>query len=86
MRHAYERWLLSIDVRCDDTVPPAIVMRRLLKHLLRRWGLKCTGLSMDEELMKLRQENAELRQRIDGLTANQPETSPCISTTITDPP
>lgn len=67
MKHSYERWLLSLDVRCDDAVPPAIVVRRVLKWLLRSWGLKCTGLSVDEELMKLRAENAELRRLVTGL-------------------
>jgi len=79
-RHSYERWVLALDVRADGDVPATATVRRVLKHLWRSWGLKCRGFSEDAELMRLRQENTELRQRIAQLAANHME-PPCISTT-----
>jgi len=81
-RHTYERWLLSLDVRADGDVPATATVRRVLKHLWRAWGLRCRGFSEDAELMRLRAENTELRQRIAQLAANHME-PPCTTTVRT---
>lgn len=57
-----ERWIFICDIRADGTVPPAVVARRLLKHLLRRWGIKCRWYSEDRRLFELAAEKRKTPQ------------------------
>jgi hypothetical protein len=62
--HPPERWVLVLDMP-HGAVPPAVTMRRLLKHLLRRWKIKCKGFSQDRRMYELEVENERLRKIID---------------------
>jgi hypothetical protein len=61
-----ERWIFICDIRADGP-PPAVVAKRLLKHMLRSWRIKCVGFSIDQRLYDLEQENERLRQIIEGM-------------------
>lgn len=63
-----ERWVVILDVR-DDGVPPAVTMKRLLKHIWRAWGIRCRGFSEDRQKFELMEENERLKKIIDGLAA-----------------
>lgn len=65
-RPRWERWVLILDVR-DEVAPVAVQMRRLIKHIGRRWGIRCRGFSEDKRLFELSEENKLLRQMIDGM-------------------
>jgi predicted component of type VI protein secretion system len=73
-----ERWCFILDIRSDGAVPPAVIARRLLKHLLRRWGIKCKGYSEDRRMFELMEDNKRLRKIIDQLTTQKQKGSqPC---------
>ncbi|HTU20245.1 MAG TPA: hypothetical protein VMG10_19430 [Gemmataceae bacterium] len=59
--------MLILDVR-DDGAPPAVTVRRLLKHLLRTWGIRCVGYAEDQRLIEQQQEIERLRKIIESLT------------------
>src|SRR5262249_56145995 len=47
-----ERWILALDVP-HDRAPPAVTMRRLIKHLGRAWHIRCKGYSEDRRVYRL---------------------------------
>ncbi len=59
-----ERWCFICDIRADGGVPPHVIARRLLKCLLRRWGIKCKGLSIDRRMFDLTEENKRLKAEL----------------------
>lgn len=59
-----ERFCFILDIRAEGAVSPVIIARRLLKHLLRRWGIKCRGYSEDRRLFELAEENKQLRAEL----------------------
>lgn len=71
-----ERWILALDVR-DDGTPPAVTMKRLLKHIWRQWGIRCRGFSEDQEKYRLMIENERLHKIIDELTTEKKTEQPC---------
>lgn len=52
-----------------DIAPASVMMRRLLKHLLRRWRIKCKAFCEDKRLFEQQQEIDRLRKIVDDLAA-----------------
>lgn len=73
-----ERWILALDVR-DDGAPPAATMKRLLKHIWRRWGIRCRGFSEDQQKFKLMKENERLRKIVAGMAERIAQQSELLS-------
>jgi hypothetical protein len=63
-----ERWVLVIDVP-NAGAPASATMKRLLKHIGRRWGLRCRGFSEDRQKFELIMQIERLKKIIDGLAA-----------------
>lgn len=61
-----ERWHFILDISHDDA-PPCVTARRVLKHLLRAWRIKCVGYSLDKHTLELQEENKQLRQIVMSL-------------------
>ncbi|HTU19246.1 MAG TPA: hypothetical protein VMG10_14395 [Gemmataceae bacterium] len=59
------------DIRGDGP-PPAVVARRLLKHLLRTWGIRCVGYTEDRRLIEQQQEIERLKKIISELAHRVP--------------
>lgn len=73
-----ERWCFICDIRSDGP-PTAVVARRLLKHMLRTWGVKCRGFSEDRRIYELMEENKQLRKMVNGLAARVAAQSELLS-------
>ena len=61
-----ERWHLILDIPYE-IAPPAVTARRLLKHILRTWNIRCVGYSLDQHTLDLQEENKRLRQAVEAL-------------------
>jgi hypothetical protein len=66
-----ERWILTIDLPAD-VVNSGQVMARVLKHLLRTWGVRCTAIQEGEE-------EKRLQKIIDGMARRIAEQSELLA-------